>query len=102
MYLFGYYLGKNCKFSVIPYCFNKNFLNFFKIFLSQQKLLEAALFVSEHLPHNSHGVPAKGLWALIHCAHWVALGELEWIPFAVLRKSLDLNLLGKYKHKNSL
>lgn len=59
------------------------------------KLLEAALFVSEHLPHNSHGVPAKGLWALIHCAHWVALGELEWIPFGVLRKSLDLNLLGK-------
>ncbi|KAI8116009.1 mitochondrial, D-beta-hydroxybutyrate dehydrogenase [Lucilia cuprina] len=61
---------------------------------SEKTLLEAALFVSEHLPHNSHGVPAKGLYALIHCAHWVALGELEWIPFAVLRKSLDLNLLG--------
>jgi len=54
---------------------------------SEKTLVEAALFVSEHLPRG-------GLWALIHCAHWIALGELEWIPFAVLRKSLDLNLLG--------
>ncbi|EDW35670.1 GL17387 [Drosophila persimilis] len=53
------------------------------------KLLEAAHFVSQHLPHG-----AQGLWAVVHCAHWIALGELEWIPFAVLRKSLDLNLLG--------
>lgn len=53
-------------------------------------MLEAALFVSEHMPFG-----AKGLWALIHCAQWVALGEIEWLPFPVLRKSLDLNLLGK-------
>jgi len=56
---------------------------------SEKTLLEASVFVSEHLPHG-----AQGLWAVIHCAHWIALGELEWIPFAVLRKSLDLNLLG--------
>lgn len=31
----------------------------------------------------------------MHGATWIALGELEWIPFTVLRKSLDLNLLGK-------
>uniref|UniRef100_D3TMP5 Putative dehydrogenase n=1 Tax=Glossina morsitans morsitans TaxID=37546 RepID=D3TMP5_GLOMM len=56
---------------------------------SEKTLLEAALFISEHLPYG-----AEGLWALMHCAHWIALGELEWIPFGVLRKSLDLNLLG--------
>lgn len=56
---------------------------------SEKTLLEASVFISEHLPHG-----AQGLWAVIHCAYWIALGELEWIPFAVLRKSLDLNLLG--------
>lgn len=56
---------------------------------SEKTLLEAALYVAEHLPHG-----AQGLWALVHCAHWIGLGELEWIPFGVLRKSLDLNLLG--------
>lgn len=52
-------------------------------------MLEASLYISEHLPDG-----AKGLWALVHCASWIALGELEWIPFAVLRKSIDINLLG--------
>ncbi|KAH8345502.1 hypothetical protein KR084_006691, partial [Drosophila pseudotakahashii] len=56
---------------------------------SDKTILEAALYVSKHLPHG-----AEGLWSVVHCAHWIALGELEWIPFAVLRKSLDLNLLG--------
>ncbi|XP_005179614.1 D-beta-hydroxybutyrate dehydrogenase, mitochondrial [Musca domestica] len=56
---------------------------------SEKSMLEAAMFVSEHLPFG-----AKGLWAVIHCAQWVALGEIEWLPFTVLRKSLDLNLLG--------
>lgn len=54
-------------------------------------MLEASLYISEHLPDG-----ASGLWAVVHCATWVALGELEWIPFAVLRKSIDVNLLGKY------
>ncbi|XP_044248732.1 D-beta-hydroxybutyrate dehydrogenase, mitochondrial [Drosophila takahashii] len=56
---------------------------------SDKTILEAARYVSQHLPHG-----AEGLWSVVHCAHWIALGELEWIPFAVLRKSLDLNLLG--------
>ncbi|KAH8280602.1 hypothetical protein KR018_012316, partial [Drosophila ironensis] len=56
---------------------------------SEKTLLEAARYVQQHLPHG-----AEGLWSVVHCAHWIALGELEWIPFAVLRKSLDLNLLG--------
>ncbi|XP_017033152.1 D-beta-hydroxybutyrate dehydrogenase, mitochondrial [Drosophila kikkawai] len=56
---------------------------------SEKTLLEAARYVSQHLPHG-----AEGLWSVVHCAHWIALGELEWIPFGVLRKSLDLNLLG--------
>ncbi|XP_073813176.1 D-beta-hydroxybutyrate dehydrogenase, mitochondrial [Musca autumnalis] len=56
---------------------------------SEKSMLEAAMYVSEHLPFG-----AQGLWALIHCSQWVALGEIEWLPFPVLRKSLDLNLLG--------
>lgn len=55
-------------------------------------MLEASLYISEHLPDG-----ATGLWGVVHCATWVALGELEWIPFAVLRKSIDINLLGKWK-----
>jgi len=56
---------------------------------SETQMLEASLYISEHLPDG-----ASGLWAVVHCATWVALGELEWIPFAVLRKSIDVNLLG--------
>lgn len=57
-------------------------------------MLEASLYISEHLPDG-----ASGLWAVVNCATWVALGELEWIPFAVLRKSIDINLLGnEYIH----
>lgn len=54
------------------------------------KMLEASLHITEHLPEG-----AKGIWALVHCAAWMALGELEWVPFQVLRKSVDINLLGK-------
>jgi len=58
-------------------------------------MLEASLTVSEELPDG-----ASGLWALVHCAQWVALGELEWIPISVLRKSIDVNLLGTLcRHK---
>lgn len=53
-------------------------------------MLDASLFITEHLPYG-----AQGLWGLIHTQSWVALGELEWLPFPVLRKSLDLNVLGE-------
>lgn len=52
-------------------------------------MLEASLFVTENLPEG-----ANGLWALVHCETWCALGELEWVPFPVLRKALDVNILG--------
>lgn len=58
-------------------------------------MLEASLFISQNLPDGT-----RGLWAVIHCATWIALGELEWVPFDVLRKSIDINLLGK--HSTSL
>lgn len=57
---------------------------------SERQMLEASLHISEHLPEG-----AKGIWALVHCATWIALGELEWVPFPVLRKSIDINLLGE-------
>lgn len=52
-------------------------------------MLEASLFITEHLPDGE-----PGLWALIHCDLWCALGELEWVPFPVMRKSFDINVLG--------
>lgn len=58
---------------------------------SERQMLEASLQISEHMPDG-----AKGIWALIHCATWIALGELEWVPFQVLRKSVDINLLGEF------
>ncbi|XP_058459699.1 D-beta-hydroxybutyrate dehydrogenase, mitochondrial isoform X1 [Malaya genurostris] len=56
---------------------------------SEVQMLEASLYITEHLPEG-----AEGLWALVHCDMWCALGELEWIPFPVLRKSFDVNVLG--------
>lgn len=58
-------------------------------------MLEASLLISENLPEGT-----RGLWAVVHCAQWVALGELEWVPFPVLRKSIDINLLGIRKFRN--
>lgn len=55
----------------------------------EKTLLETSLFIAKHLPYG-----AQGLWAVVHTASWIALGELEWMPFGVLRKSLDLNLMG--------
>jgi 3-hydroxybutyrate dehydrogenase len=52
-------------------------------------MLEASLFVAENLPEG-----ATGLWALVHCDIWCALGELEWLPFSVMRKTIDINVLG--------
>lgn len=37
---------------------------------------------------------ALGLWALIHGAAWVTLGECEWVPPSVLRRSMDINFMG--------
>ncbi|XP_041783079.1 D-beta-hydroxybutyrate dehydrogenase, mitochondrial [Anopheles merus] len=56
---------------------------------SEVEMLEASLYVAQHLPAGE-----SGLWALVHCDLWNALGELEWVPFPVLRKSFDVNVLG--------
>lgn len=56
---------------------------------SEVQMLEASLYITEHLPEE-----ADGLWAVVHCDMWCALGELEWIPFPVMRKSFDINVLG--------
>lgn len=50
---------------------------------------EAAKFIEDNLPDN-----ANGLWALLHCDQWNAIGELEWIPQCVLKKALDINIVG--------
>lgn len=53
------------------------------------KMQEAAKFIETNLPDG-----ANGLWALIHCDQWNAIGELEWIPQTVLKKALDINIIG--------
>ena len=35
-----------------------------------------------------------GLWALVNADTWVALGECEWIPPSVLKRSVDINFNG--------
>ncbi len=49
---------------------------------------EAVKFIETHLPDGSNG-----LWALLHCDQWNAIGELEWIPQSVLKKALDINIV---------
>uniref|UniRef100_A0A182MGU7 Uncharacterized protein n=1 Tax=Anopheles culicifacies TaxID=139723 RepID=A0A182MGU7_9DIPT len=61
---------------------------------SEVEMLEASLYIAQHLPDGE-----AGLWALVHCDLWNALGELEWVPFPVLRKSFDVNVLGGYDKK---
>lgn len=56
------------------------------------QMLEASLYIAENLPDGP-----SGLWALIHAECFTALGELEWIPFPVMRKALDINVLGTFK-----
>lgn len=46
---------------------------------SETQILAASLYAVEHLPDG-----APGLWAVIHTASWVALGEIEWIPPQVI------------------
>lgn len=43
---------------------------------------------------GNHKYLITGLWALIHAAAWVTLGECEWIPPSVLRRSVDINFIG--------
>lgn len=84
---------------MIVWCVLVNFVALYeeiRKYKNSFQMLEASLYISEHLPDG-----ASGLWAVVNCATWVALGELEWIPFAVLRKSIDINLLGTATHTHT-
>lgn len=41
----------------------------------ESQILASSVYACEHLPAG-----APGLWAVIHCASWMALGEIEWVP----------------------
>ncbi|XP_075975135.1 D-beta-hydroxybutyrate dehydrogenase, mitochondrial [Anticarsia gemmatalis] len=56
---------------------------------SETQILSASLYIVDHLPEG-----AQGLWAIINCESWCALGELEWVPFSVIKRAMDVNLLG--------
>lgn len=56
---------------------------------SETQVLAASLYAVEHLPDG-----APGLWAVVNCASWVALGEMEWMPHQVARRAVEVNLLG--------
>ncbi|XP_034937166.1 D-beta-hydroxybutyrate dehydrogenase, mitochondrial [Chelonus insularis] len=55
---------------------------------SERDIHSTFLYVNENLPDG-----APGLWALIHANAWVTLGECEWVPLSVLRKSVDVNFI---------
>ncbi|GBP69947.1 D-beta-hydroxybutyrate dehydrogenase, mitochondrial [Eumeta japonica] len=56
---------------------------------SETQILAASLYIVDHLPEG-----AQGLWAIVNCESWCALGELEWVPFAVIKRAMEVNLLG--------
>lgn len=56
---------------------------------SDSQMQEAVKFIEKNLPDG-----ANGLWALLHCDQWNAIGELEWIPQQVLKKALETNIVG--------
>ncbi|XP_043280464.1 D-beta-hydroxybutyrate dehydrogenase, mitochondrial [Venturia canescens] len=55
---------------------------------SEREIHSAFLYVNENLPEE-----APGLWAIVHSAAWVALGECEWVPQSVLKRTVDINFL---------
>ncbi|XP_020707487.2 D-beta-hydroxybutyrate dehydrogenase, mitochondrial isoform X2 [Athalia rosae] len=56
---------------------------------SERDIHSTFLYINEHLPDG-----APGLWALVNAEAWVALGECEWIPSTVLKRSVDVNFIG--------
>ncbi|XP_043499310.1 D-beta-hydroxybutyrate dehydrogenase, mitochondrial [Polistes fuscatus] len=56
---------------------------------SEHDIHSTFLYVNENLPDE-----APGLWALVHAAAWVTLGECEWVPPSVLKRSIDINFIG--------
>ncbi|XP_060523898.1 D-beta-hydroxybutyrate dehydrogenase, mitochondrial [Cylas formicarius] len=56
---------------------------------SERDILAASLSIVENLPDG-----APGLWAVIHAASWVALGEIEWVPPQVIKKATEINFIG--------
>lgn len=56
---------------------------------SETQVLAASLYAVEHLPDG-----APGLWAVVNCASWVAMGEMEWLPHSVAKKAVEVNVLG--------
>lgn len=59
------------------------------------------LKLSKIIEHRCNGLVLRhrcyvisGLWALVHAAAWVTLGECEWVPPSVLKRSIDINFIG--------
>ncbi|XP_076620232.1 D-beta-hydroxybutyrate dehydrogenase, mitochondrial isoform X3 [Colletes latitarsis] len=50
------------------------------------------VYTKTHIFHYMYST--LGLWALIHAAAWVTLGECEWVPSSVLKRSIDINFIG--------
>lgn len=47
---------------------------------NETEIIAASLYAVEHFPDYC----TPGLWAVIHCNQWIALGEIEWVPPQVL------------------
>jgi len=84
---------------------------------SERDIHSTFLYVNENLPDGAPGISPyllklleiiecnelflrhrcyviSGLWALVHAAAWVTLGECEWVPPSVLKRSIDINFIG--------
>lgn len=56
---------------------------------NETQILSGSLYVVEHLPAG-----APGLWAVVHCAGSMPVGEIEWIPHKVIKQATEITLLG--------
>lgn len=59
---------------------------------SETDVLAASLYAVDHFPDYT----TPGLWAVIHCAQWVALGEIEWVPNQVGLNNVFNNYFSNY------
>lgn len=43
------------------------------------------------ISHYNKKYLIAGLWGLVHANAWITLGECEWVPLTVVKKSIDIN-----------
>ncbi|KAG8234286.1 hypothetical protein J437_LFUL015011 [Ladona fulva] len=56
---------------------------------SEEQIQKVKEYIQDNLPSG-----ATGIWAVVNLGVWACFGEAEWLPFAAIRRSTEVNLLG--------